>query len=72
MGEVIDFRAARVRAEADVADELIGMFGKSTGRQLRELAHFLDDPTDREMVEILAEAVEAKLGFRLLPVWRKG
>lgn len=72
MGDVIDFRMARVRAEADVADDLIGMFGKSTGRQLRELARFLDDLSDREMVEILAEAVEAKLGFRLLPIYGEG
>lgn len=55
-----------------MADELIATFGKSAGRQLRELAHFLGDPADREVIEIVAEAVEAKPGLRLLPIWREG
>ncbi|PJN94069.1 hypothetical protein CNY89_16685 [Amaricoccus sp. HAR-UPW-R2A-40] len=66
---VVDFREARVRAESELADNLIREIGWDVGGELRRLAHFLQEPADRERIEIIAEAVEAKLGFRLKPVF---
>lgn len=68
---VVDLRAARCRAEGDFADYLIQTVGRGVGCELRALAHFLHDPADRARIELIAEAVEAKLGFRLEPIFRE-